>query len=141
MLPRHAYGSARGASEGRRQGCTSNDLAVIQEDWTACRRAWGKARARSHVLTEPCWSQQLMGKPLRRQRSPAAPSAGVTVRRWHRQAPWHAWSLLCQDRKFSPQPYPNCLLFLASGHSLPLQVPLVQLPAELHCEMSWVKNQ
>ncbi|KAK4827249.1 hypothetical protein QYF61_015696 [Mycteria americana] len=67
----HVYVTTRGALEGRQQGCTLNDLAVIREDWPACLRAWAKARARSHTLTKPRWSQQL-GKLLRRQSSPTA---------------------------------------------------------------------
>jgi len=85
MLPWQVYVTTRGASEGRRRRCTLNDLALTQEDWTACRKARAKARARSHTLPKPCRSHQL-GKLLQRQSSPAAQRGSVTVRRWHRHA-------------------------------------------------------
>nr|XP_009936385.1 PREDICTED: E3 ubiquitin-protein ligase ZNRF2 [Opisthocomus hoazin] len=78
MLPWQVYVTTRGASEGRRRRCTLNDLALTQEDWTACRKE-------SHTLPNPCRSHQL-GKLLQRQSSPAAQRGSVTVRRWHRHA-------------------------------------------------------
>lgn len=139
----HVSMTSRGASEGRQQGWTLNNLAVIQENWAVHLKAWAKAQVRSHVLTKPCWSHQL-GEPQLRE--PVFLCRGDTAMLYvPRQAPWH------NSTPFS-SPSPS---YISVGSFLPspsliacfwtlATVCCSQCPwynCLQNCEISWVKDQ
>lgn len=145
MLPWHVSMTSRGASEGRQQGWTFNNLAVIWENQTVHLKAWEKAQvgSQSLVLTKLCWSHQL-GEPQLCE--PVFLCRGGTAMLCvPRQGPWHKSTsfgspVLSYVSVGSFLPNPSliaCFWTLATVCcSQCLWYSCLQ-----NCEMSWVKDQ